>query len=156
MQITIASLTFLAGLALIIVGIFGGGIEVKEVKIPTLPTVPRITSIVVGCLLVGVYFWNPFPQPPNPNAAEAVNIVNKQPPCFGAAITTHLITVHDVKIILKHLKRYEGPMDDQPNDSYCQAVAAFQASQSIDQDGLVGPQTLAKLQAAWPDFFNPK
>src|SRR5580700_8006962 len=117
MQVTIASLTFLAGLALIIIGIFGGGIEVKEVKIPTLPTVPRITSIVVGCLLVGLYFWNPFPQP---------------------------------------LNQYEGPMDDQPNDSYCQAVAAFQASQNIDQDGLVGPQTLAKLQVAWPDFFNPK
>jgi len=34
---SILTLTFLVGLALIVVAIVGGGIEIKEVKIPTLP-----------------------------------------------------------------------------------------------------------------------
>ena len=41
MPSSIPAIAFCAGLALIIVALLGGGIEVKEVKVPPLPLFPR-------------------------------------------------------------------------------------------------------------------
>lgn len=49
-------LTFVAGLALIVVAVLGGGLEIKEVRIPVLPTVPRALSFTVGCVLLAYAF----------------------------------------------------------------------------------------------------
>ena|ERR1700733_11500656 len=48
---------FLLGLALIIIAIFGGGIEVKEIRVPTLPNLPRAFSFLLGLVLVTVSYW---------------------------------------------------------------------------------------------------
>ena len=52
MQVDINTGAFFIGLALIVIGIIGGGIEVKEVKIPTLPMFPRAMSFIAGFALV--------------------------------------------------------------------------------------------------------
>jgi hypothetical protein len=64
---TISSITFYVGLGLIIVAIIGGGIEVKEIKIPSLGLVPRILSFVPGCGLLALYLLDPeiFPRADN-------------------------------------------------------------------------------------------
>ncbi len=67
-------LTFVAGLALIVVAVLGGGLEIKEVKIPVLPTVPRALSFTVGCVLLALCLLDPklFNQPPvDPNPPHA-------------------------------------------------------------------------------------
>jgi hypothetical protein len=56
---TILTITFLVGLALIVVAVLGGGIEVKEVRIPKLTPIPRVMSFGVGCLLVLVCTLTP-------------------------------------------------------------------------------------------------
>ncbi|WP_375415344.1 hypothetical protein [uncultured Bradyrhizobium sp.] len=56
--LTIQALTFLAGLALIMIGSFGGGVDVKEIKIPKLATASRAISLAFGIalLVLGIAF----------------------------------------------------------------------------------------------------
>jgi hypothetical protein len=170
MSMSVASLTFLIGLALIVIGIFGGGIEVKEVKIPTLPAVSRALSFLVGAALVGICEISPQVLPGasanlGPAQTQTVPPASQVPTVphgigddrskifLGAAIQNHLTTVHEVKAVLRHLNKYSGSMDEYPSDEYFQAVGDFQVSQSVDADGLVGPTTYAKLREAWPEHF---
>lgn len=165
MQFSMQAITFLIGLALIVVGIFGGGIEVKEIKIPTLPTISRILSSIVGLVLIVVCLAFPQllvgPQPSSlalasiPPAASVPSATNK-PKFLGAAIENHIVTVRDVKKVLARVGKYSGPMNDEVTDAYFQAVAEFQTSQKIQIDGLVGPETYGKLREAWPDYFQQK
>jgi hypothetical protein len=52
-------IAFSVGLALIVVSILGGGIEVKEIKIPSLPLVPRLLCFVFGSALLGIFIFKP-------------------------------------------------------------------------------------------------
>jgi peptidoglycan hydrolase-like protein with peptidoglycan-binding domain len=159
---TILAMTFLVGLALIIVAIFGGGLEIKEVKIPTLPTVPRALSFVAGtvlivlCLFFPHFFSSLGPAILDKPAPTTVTDKPKPQRFRGAAIENGLISVQQVKIILRRLKLFTGPIDDEATDGYFQAVGEFQISQNIPADGLVGPITYAKLREAWPEFFAGK
>jgi hypothetical protein len=146
---TPASIMLIAGLVLIAVGLVGGGIEVKEVKIPPLPMVPRIASFGVGCILLGLVVFDPNIFSPVTTSADKPG---KQDLC--TAITNHLIEVSDVKRILQHLKMYQGPITNEATPGYFQVVAEFQHSRNIVQDGLVGGETLGKLREAWPEFFE--
>jgi hypothetical protein len=56
---SISSITFCAGLALIIIAIIGGGIEVKEIKIPSLGLIPRILSFAGGIALLALGVLDP-------------------------------------------------------------------------------------------------
>lgn len=60
MQMTTQVVTFLIGAFLVTVGILGGGIEIKEVKIPKLPTVAKIMSTGVGLAFIVLALF--FPQ----------------------------------------------------------------------------------------------
>ncbi len=160
---TILAMTFLVGLALIIVAIFGGGLEIKEVKIPTLPTVPRAMSFLAGsvlivlCLFFPHFFSSLGPTVPDKSAASTTVADKPKLQRFrGAAIENGLISVQQVKVILRRLKIFTGAIDDEANDGYFQAVGEFQVSQNIPADGLVGPVTYAKLREAWPEFFTGK
>ena len=161
MQFSMQAITFLVGLALIVVGIFGGGIEVKEIKIPTLPTVSRVLSSVAGLVLIVVCLA--FPQllaspqpnpPPSVPSVPSVSALGDKPKFLGANIENHIVTVRDVKMVLRHIGKYNGPLNDEVNDAYFQAVGDFQTSQKIAVDGLVGPETYGKLTEAWPDYFQ--
>lgn len=77
-------------------------------------------------------------------------------PQLGAAIRRHLIEVQQVKEILQHLGMYGGVINNETDDAYFKAVANFQSSQNITQDGLVGGETFTKLRAAWPEYFDQK
>ena len=68
---TIQFVAFCAGLFLVIVAIFGGGIEIKEVKVANLGTAPRVLSFILGCGLLAVYFTGRLP---------AENTVEAEPP----------------------------------------------------------------------------
>jgi Putative peptidoglycan binding domain len=73
---------------------------------------------------------------------------------LGAAVENHVITISDVKRILRHLGKYSGPINDDVDDAYQKAVAEFQLSQNLKTDTYVGPDTYRKLREAWPDFFE--
>jgi hypothetical protein len=53
-EMSIPVIAFSAGLLLIVISVFGGGIEVKEVKIPNLGMVPRILTFLLGSSLLAV------------------------------------------------------------------------------------------------------
>jgi hypothetical protein len=151
MQITLVSVTFFVGLALVVVAIIGGGLEIKEVKIPPLPIIPRAGSFAAGAALLALCFFDPtiFPSPNPTNPGDQP----KDPQFLGAAIQNHLMSVQDAKYILHHLGVYSGPIDNQPNEAYFQAVGEFQHSRNLEVDGLIGPATYAKLREAMPEFF---
>jgi Putative peptidoglycan binding domain len=166
--LSIQALTLLAGLALIVIGSFGGGIEVKEIKIPTLPTFSRALSLAFGIVLLvlGIGFPQLFPTPPiaassSTQLASVARVEEKakspeeKPKVWlGAAVENHVITISDVKRILRHLGKYSGPINDDVDDAYQKAVAEFQLSQNLKTDTYVGPDTYRKLREAWPDFFE--
>jgi hypothetical protein len=168
MLTSIASITLLAGIALVVVGLIGGGIEVKEIKIPTLPIVPRAGSFLIGCMMIGLVFLQPNlfstlqpsvsnpPQPPI-NVPQLPNNAPQPPPKreLGSAIP-NLLEVRDVKRILQQLTYYSGPVNNEPDDVYFQAVVNFQHAKDIKQDGLVGAETYGKMREALPGFFGDK
>jgi hypothetical protein len=52
------SITFLVGLGLIVIAVLGGGIEVKEIKIPALGIFPRVVSFATGTIILALcIFW---------------------------------------------------------------------------------------------------
>jgi hypothetical protein len=61
----IAAITFVAGLALIALGLVGGNLRAKKIGIPPLPTIPRAACLILGCILSGLVLFRPnwFEQP---------------------------------------------------------------------------------------------
>jgi hypothetical protein len=52
----------LLGALLLLIGIIGGGFEIKEVKIPKVSIFPRIAAITLGVLLIGKFSFFPSVQ----------------------------------------------------------------------------------------------
>jgi Putative peptidoglycan binding domain len=168
MATSLLTITFVVGLALVVIAVLGGGIEVKELKVPQLGLVPRIATFLLGCGLIVLCMINPqmFPDKQNANpvgenkVADKTNDLRNTDVCsqntdwLGQAIRDHLITIQQVKLVLRHLGRYAGEIDDKTDCQYKRAVVEFQLSQSLDPDSYVGPATYRKLREAWPDFFN--
>ncbi len=63
------TILLLAGLALIATAIVGGGIEIREIKIPQISLLPRAASFLVGCILMVVALAVQFPGSPPTLAA---------------------------------------------------------------------------------------
>jgi uncharacterized protein YecT (DUF1311 family) len=143
---TPASMTLIAGLALIVVGLIGGGIQIKELTIPPLPMIPRLASFLIGCILTALVFFD--------HDLFSSSQTDKRDD-LGTAITNHLIDVRDVKKILKQLGMYHGPINNEPDPAYFIAVANFQQSRNIGPDGLVDGETYGKLREALPQQSTP-
>jgi hypothetical protein len=84
-MISIVYLTFVVGLALIVLAIIGGGLEIKEIKVPTLPIIPRALSFVLGGTLIVVSMFYPKILPdgtssPSPPVVSAPPISAAAPP----------------------------------------------------------------------------
>jgi hypothetical protein len=60
------------------------------------------------------------------------------PTFLGAAIRDQVIRVHQAKEVLKHLKFYAGPVDDEFDLPFRVAVMQFQREKKIAVDGLIG------------------
>jgi hypothetical protein len=54
---TVPTLSFLFGALLVLVGILGGGFEIKEIKIPTVPVRGRVLASIVGLTFIGLAIW---------------------------------------------------------------------------------------------------
>jgi hypothetical protein len=150
---SIGFLIFMIGVAMIIVAAVGGGIEIKELKIPVLPLFPRIASFAIGCLLIAFAFTpylshllSPTPVPDQTG--------DQKKPYLGSKISDNSITVWDVKKILNHVGYYKGLVNNEPDQTYFPAVTEFQIAQKLKADGLIGPDTYIKLREAWPDYFK--
>ncbi|MGQ0445644.1 MAG: hypothetical protein ACT4O2_11105, partial [Beijerinckiaceae bacterium] len=55
---SIVVITYLVGLGLIVIALLGG-ITIKEITIPQLPTIPRILTFFAGCVLLAICFFRP-------------------------------------------------------------------------------------------------
>jgi 3-keto-disaccharide hydrolase len=68
---TVSVVFAIAGVIALLFGIVGGGIKAKEIEVPLLPIWARITTIVIGIVLIGATFWLE-----NDNAAQIAQIDN--------------------------------------------------------------------------------
>jgi len=69
---SIELLSFILGGSLVAIGLLGGGIEVRELKIPAVGQMPRIFSFVAGLAFVGLaVFLSPRPAKEPEEAAHA-------------------------------------------------------------------------------------
>lgn len=81
-SLPIAVVVFLLGLVLIVVAVIGGGLEIKEIKIPTLSPISRALSALFGCILVAMGFFPtvlPDYNPPGPVPVTTVTPVTPSP-----------------------------------------------------------------------------
>ena len=56
---SIPLIAFSVGLALVVISVLGGGLEVKEIKIPNLGLVPRVLSFLLGSVLIVICLAKP-------------------------------------------------------------------------------------------------
>jgi hypothetical protein len=75
----------------------------------------------------------------------------------------NLISVRAGKAVLSGLGIYKGPINDEDNGAYRNAIADFQKSQNLAADGMVGPVTFDRMRLeyqktgnAWPDQPVPR
>jgi uncharacterized protein YecT (DUF1311 family) len=79
----------IAGLSLIVVGLVGGGIEVKELKLPQISMLPRAASFLVGCILTALaLFDQKLLSPPQPDLPAASTQTPAQPAVAAASTQT--------------------------------------------------------------------
>jgi hypothetical protein len=87
---SVIDLTFIVGLGLVILAIIGGGLEIKEIKIPPLPMIPRVLSGIVGCALVALRLFDPNifqdggPAPPKERPASSTRAASVLQPVLLA------------------------------------------------------------------------
>lgn len=96
---SILQIAFSVGLFLMIVSIFGGSIEIKEVKIPSLPPLPRALSFLVGSALVGICIFKPamFPKDdggPSSKVSEKTDAVELSAPALDKVHHSDDLRVH--------------------------------------------------------------
>jgi hypothetical protein len=51
---SIETMSFILGGILVAAGLFGGGLEIKELKLPQIGTVPRVFAAIVGVAFIGL------------------------------------------------------------------------------------------------------
>ena len=106
MTYTLPILVFLGGIALLVVAIFGGGLEIKEIKIPTLPTVPRLLGGVLGCVLVGMSFFpsllpggvSSTPLPAGANSTPSNSTSSTSTPSNSGSAAIHTVSYQAIPI----------------------------------------------------------
>lgn len=77
---TLPNVLAIAGSIALLVGLFGGGIKVKEIAVPTLPTLPRILLTVFGIALIGIAITLPpqsFLQEPEAKSENPTQVPEK-------------------------------------------------------------------------------
>jgi len=164
-------IVLIGGIIFLFIGVVGGGVQIEKIRLPVLPTVWRLASFLVGCVLIIAALILPKPETPkplpNPLPATLATPLPPTPPntqpatanrttSRGIAIEKGIISVQEVKEILAHLGIYQGTINDKDDEAYYSAVTEFQASRNITKDGLVGFETLGELKKAWPERFGLK
>jgi len=51
---SLETMSFILGGILVAAGLFGGGLEIKELKLPQIGTVPRLLAAIVGAIFIGL------------------------------------------------------------------------------------------------------
>ena len=74
---SIEIIAFVFGCVLVLIGIIGGGLEIKEIKIPKIKGVTRIIAIIGGLIFIscGVEFPSP---PPSTQSVPDIAVVRQQ------------------------------------------------------------------------------
>ena len=81
------TMSFILGGILVAAGIFGGGLEIKELKLPQIGTAARILAATVGAIFIGLaIFLNPKPPgsaPTPPTVDPKKTTITFQEPMQG-------------------------------------------------------------------------
>ena len=78
-MLNVATVIAIVGGIAFIVGLFGGGIKLKEVQIPVIPAPLRFLSIIAGGILIGIAVWFPT-SPATPSLLTSTKIPNTPTP----------------------------------------------------------------------------
>jgi hypothetical protein len=94
MNIPLPTIFAVAGVGLIVVAIVGGGIEVKELKIPKLPTGTRLVAALVGSAFIGLAIQRSsllVPSPTDTNGPPTIPTVTIDAPQPGTGIPLRVL-----------------------------------------------------------------
>ena len=74
MSVTVPIVIAAIGGIAFLVGLFGGGIQVKEIKLPKIPGWARLLSSLTGVMFIGVAAWLSSPNTASPTAPSATPV----------------------------------------------------------------------------------
>jgi hypothetical protein len=89
---TLPSVLALAGCAALLVGLVGGGIEMKEIKVPPISLWTRILSGGMGLVLIGAALWVSFID--SPQHSVQVSPANTTTPISSTSPPTVAVKTH--------------------------------------------------------------
>lgn len=151
MLFSIVSITFLVGLALIVIAILGGGIEVKEIKIPALGIFPRVLSFVTGIAILALcVFWPTIfsgfePEGQNPSARNHTPVLAPAPTPSTTPVPSPVPTPTTVPSPAPTPSPVPTPTPSLPKSSWYVMLGSFAASNG---DLAVSSAERVKRQAA--------
>ena len=140
-MLTIPLIFVIAGVLILLVAVaaIGGGLEVKELKVPPLPPFGRILSAIVGLAftVVGLILNGlPIPVPGSPRGGE----VTIDSPREGAEVASRLVVVGRVTPPAEDTGYYWLVLQDEGAGTYPQQRIAVQQDGRWEESVLFGGQ----------------
>ena len=137
-MLTIPLIFVIAGVLLVAVAVIGGGLEVKELKVPPLPPFGRILSAIVGVAftVVGLTLNGlSIPVPGGPGGGE----VTIDSPREGAEVASRVVVVGRVTPPAEDTGYYWLVLQDEGAGTYPQQRIAVQQDDRWEESVMFGP-----------------
>jgi hypothetical protein len=77
-MMTLPIVLAISGCIALLVGLFGGGVKAKEIEVPRISALPRISSGIFGIALIGIAIW--LSLAPNVPSQEPIATLTSIPP----------------------------------------------------------------------------
>ena len=131
---TLQTLSFLFGALLLLVGIVGGGLEIKELKIPKIATWGRVVSSIVGLVFFGIAARPPIDDRPSGTPEPKMSAMEWDTDRFGGDYTGFPLPTDNPKLC----------------QDACSSAPRCQAWTYVKPNTTMGPQPMCFLKEAAP------
>ena len=139
-MVTIPIVLVIAGVLLVTVAIVGGGLEIKDLKVPPLPPMGRALSAVAGVAFTGLgLFWPSGDQTDGPDRSRKGGQVAIATPHDGAAVPRKTAVAGRVSPPVPTTGSYWIVLQDEDGDSYPQRRISVQQGGRWEESITFGP-----------------
>ena len=144
-MVTIPLIFVIAGVLLVVVAVVGGGLEVKELKVPPLPPFGRVLSAIVGVAFTVVGLTLNGFSIPVPGAPRSGGEVTIDSPREGADVPSSLVVLGRVTLPAEDTGYYWLVLQDEGADAYPQQRITVQQDGRWEESVMFGPAWSGKI-----------
>jgi hypothetical protein len=144
-MVTIPLIFVIAGVLLVVVAVVGGGLEVKEIKVPPLPLFGRVLSAIVGVAFTVVGLTLNSSSIPVPGAARGGGEVTIDSPREGAEVPSSVVVAGRVTLPAEDTGYYWLVLQDEGADTYPQQRITVKQDGRWEESVMFGPAWNGKI-----------